>query len=103
MDWYDMGLDAFVDEIRFEDPAVGGDYTFRKANDYFEDKATPYTIMVGHWKGQETQFHAALYGINAENLDAYNAKIPFPVKVKFIQMTKGFKSVGFECPPLEEL
>ncbi len=103
VDWVDMGKDAFVDEIRFEDPAIGGDYTFRKANDYFEDRTTPYTIMVGHWKGGTTQFHAALYGINADNLEAYNAKIPFPVKVKFIQMKKGFKSVGFECPPLEEL
>lgn len=103
VDWVEMGEDAFVDEIRFEDPAVGGDYTFRKANDYFANRETPYTIMVGHWKEGTTQFHAALYGIDADNLDAYNAKIPFPVKVRFIPMTKGFKSVGFQAPLLEEL
>ena len=103
VDWVDMGLDAFVDEIRFEDSSVGGDYTFRKANDFFADKETPYTIMVGHWKDGITQFHAALYGITEDNLKEYTAKIPFPVKVRFIPMTKGFHSIGFQAPPLDEL
>ncbi|MFC6171847.1 Zn-ribbon domain-containing OB-fold protein [Loigolactobacillus jiayinensis] len=95
LDWYDMGDEAVIDEIRYEDSSVGGDYTFRKANDYFVDKS-PYCICVGHFPRGTEQFHAALYGVTEENKDELISQLPLKAKVKFIQLDGGFKSVGFE-------
>ncbi|QEA32109.1 Zn-ribbon domain-containing OB-fold protein [Secundilactobacillus malefermentans] len=96
VDWFDLGTEAVIDEIRYEDSSVGGDYTFRKANDYFVDKETPYCICVGHWPKGTEQFHAALYGVTEANKDELISKLPLPAKVHFIQLDGGFKTVGFE-------
>lgn len=97
-EWLLMGEEAVIDEIRFEDPSIGGDYTFRKANDFFEDKTEPYTICLGKFPEGTQRFHAALYGVTADNIDAWRAELPFTAKVHFIQMHGEFKSVGFEVP-----
>ena len=89
-----MGHEAIIDEIRYEDSSVGGDYTFRKANDYFVNKE-PYCISVGHFQEGTRQFHAALYGVTKDNIDELTSKLPFTAKVEFIQLDGGFKSVGF--------
>ncbi|MBZ9685217.1 zinc ribbon domain-containing protein [Clostridium estertheticum] len=94
LNWIDMGHEAIIDEIRYEDSSVGGDYTFRKANDYFVNKE-PYCICVGHFQEGTRQFHAALYGVTKDNVDELISKLPFNAKVEFIQMDGGFKSVGF--------
>jgi uncharacterized OB-fold protein len=92
--WIEMGDEAIIDEIRFEDSSVGGDYTFRKANDYFVDKE-PYCVSVGHFPIGTHQFHAALYGVNEDRLDELNSRLPIKAKVEFIQLDGGFKSIGF--------
>jgi len=94
LNWIDMGNEAIIDEIRYEDSSVGGDYTFRKANDYFVNKE-PYCISVGQFQEGTRQFHAALYGVTKDNVDELISKLPFTAKVEFIQMDGGFKSVGF--------
>ena len=93
-EWLEMGDEAVIDEIRYEDPSIGGDYTFRKANDFFADKAEPYTICLGKFPGGTARFHAALYGI----VDEWKIKLPFTAKVHYIQMNGDFKSVGLEIP-----
>ena len=94
VEWIEMGDEAIIDEIRFEDSSVGGDYTFRKANDYFVDKE-PYCISIGHFAGGTHQFHAALYGVDETRLDELTAQLPLTAKVELIQLDGGFKSVGF--------
>lgn len=93
LNWIEMGTEAIVDEIRFEHPGKAGDYTFAKANQYFVNKE-PYAICVGHFNGGN-QFHAALYGVNADNIDKLVSELPFAAKAEFMQMDGGFKSVGF--------
>lgn len=100
MDWIEMEQAPIVEEIRYEDSSVGGDYTFRKANQYFVDKA-PYCICVGRWPNGTEQFHAALYGITEENLEYWKSKLPFVAKVHLIQLDGDFKSVGLEVPDEE--
>lgn len=97
-DWIEMDGEAVIDEIRFEDPTIGGDYTFRKANEFFENKTEPYTICLGRFPAGTDRFHAALFGINKDNVEAWRAKLPFTAKVHFIQNSGDFKSVGFEVP-----
>lgn len=94
MNWLEMGDSAIIDEIRYEDSKVGGDYTFRKANDYFVDKE-PYCICVGHFAKGTEQFHGALYGVTEENKDELISQLPLEAQVEFIQLDGGFKSVGF--------
>jgi uncharacterized OB-fold protein len=94
LDWYDLGLEAFVDEIIFDDANAQGDYTFTKANQYFVHKEEPYCICVGHFK-EGTVFHAALYGVAPGNVDELRRNLPLTAKVEFMEMDGGFKSVGF--------
>lgn len=101
VDWIEMGHEAVIEEIRFEDSSVGGDYTFRKANDFFVDKSEPYTICIGHFPNGTHQFHAALYGITEENLPIWQSKLPFVAPVRYNQLD-GFKSVAFEVPKTEK-
>lgn len=98
VDWTEMGNEAIIEEIRFEDSSVGGDYTFRKANDFFADKETPYCISIGKFAIGTHPFHAALYGITEDNLAEWQAKLPFLASVHFIEMAGGFKAVGFKIP-----
>ena len=98
MDWIDMGNGATVQEIRYEDSSVGGDYTFRKANDYFADKSIPYTICVAQLENATCPTHFALYGITEENLPKWQAKLPFKAKLHFTPMAAGFHSLGLEVP-----
>lgn len=98
VDWIEMGKEAVIEEIRFEDSSVGGDYTFRKANDFFADRETPYCISVGKFPAGTHKFHAALYGINEHNLAEWKAKLPFVAPVHFIEMAGKFKAVGFKLP-----
>ena len=93
MNWVDMGHEAIIDEISYEDTDLAADYTFKKANDYFVNKEA-YSICVGHFPGGN-EFHAALYGVNKDNVAELISKIPFTANVEFIQMDGGFKSVGF--------
>lgn len=93
LDWVEMGKEAIIDEIIYDDTGMKGDYTFTKANQYFVNKEA-YSICVGHFEGGN-QFHAALYGVSRENLQDLIGKIPFAAKVEFIEMDGGFKSVGF--------
>lgn len=95
LNWIEMGDEAIIEEIRYEDSSVGGDYTFRKANDYFVNKQEPYCICIGHFPTGTRQFHAALYGVNEGNLQELTGKLPFTAKVEFMQLDGGFKSVGF--------
>ncbi|KRK69555.1 hypothetical protein [Lentilactobacillus buchneri] len=95
-----MGDEAIIDEIRFEDSSVGGDYTFRKADEFFTEK-DPYCVSVGHWPNGSHQFHAALYGVTEENKDDLITKLPLKAKVHLIQLNGGFKSVGFELEDVE--
>lgn len=95
VDWMDMGKEAIIEEIRFENINVAADYTFVKANANFVDKS-PYCISVGHFPEGTHQFHAALYGVNRENVAELTAKLPFAAEVKLIQMDGDFKSVGFK-------
>ena len=94
LDWYDLGLEATVDEIIIDDTSLTLDYTFTKANQYFVNKEEPYCICVGHFK-EGTAFHAALYGVTPANADELRRNLPLPAKVEFMQMDGGFKSVGF--------
>lgn len=94
LDWIEMGNDAIIDEIRFEDICAAADYTFTKANTYFVDKA-PYCICVGHFPTGSHQFHAALYGVTRDNVAELTAKLPIPATVSLIQLDGGFKAVGF--------
>jgi len=93
MKWLEMGDEATIDEIIYDDTSLKGDYTFTKANQYFVNKEA-YCICVGHFKGGN-QFHAALYGVPSDKVDALIGKLPFNAKVEFIQLDGGFKSVGF--------
>lgn len=95
LDWMDMGKEAIIEEIRFEDINAAVDYTFVKANAGFVDKS-PYCICVGHFPEGTHQFHAALYGVDRGNIAELTAKLPFTAEVKLIQMDGGFKSVGFK-------
>ena len=92
--WIDLGTEAVIDEIRFEDSSVGGDYTFRKADEFFVSKE-PYCVCVGHFPAGTHQFHAALYGVTEENKDELTSQLPFKADAEFIQLDGGFKSVGF--------
>lgn len=94
LNWFELGTKAIIDEIRYEDSSVGGDYTFRKANDYFVNKEL-YCICVGHFPRGTAQFHGALYGITMENKDELISRLPIEADVEFIQLDGGFKSVGF--------
>lgn len=98
VDWTEMGNDAVIEEIRFEDSSVGGDYTFRKANDFFANKEIPYCICVGKFPAGTHKFHAALYGINQDNLAQWKANLPFVAPVHYIEMAGDFKAVGFKIP-----
>ena len=98
MEWIDMGKFAIVQEIRYEDSSVGGDYTFRKANDYFADKSIPYTICVAQLENATCPTHFALYGITEENLPHWQKKLPFKAKLHFTPMAAGFHSLGLEVP-----
>ncbi|KGE18860.1 Zn-ribbon domain-containing OB-fold protein [Paenibacillus wynnii] len=93
LEWFDMGDEATIDEIIFENTNLKGDYTFAKANQNFVNKE-PYCICVGHFEGGNL-FHAALYGVNEDNVDEKISMLPITAKVEFIQMDGGFKSVGF--------
>lgn len=94
VEWIEMGDEAIIDEIRYEDSSVGGDYTFRKANDYFVDKEA-YCVSVGHFANGTHQFHAALYGVTEENFGELTSRLPLKATVNFIELDGGFKSVGF--------
>lgn len=94
LDWYNLGDEAIIDEIRYEDSTVGENYTFRKANEYFVTKE-PYCICVGHFQKGTHQFHAALFGVNEDNVEDLTNNLPIKANVEFIQMDGGFKSVGF--------
>lgn len=95
LDWIELGDEAMIDEIRFEDINAAEDYTFVKANALFVDKS-PYCICVGRFPNGTHQFHGALYGVTRENVKELTAKLPIKAKVKMIQLDGGFKSVGFE-------
>lgn len=97
VDWIEMEQLPIIEEIRYEDSSVGGDYTFRKANQYFVDQS-PYCICVGRWPNGSECFHGALYGITEENLAKWQAKLPFTAKIHMIQLDGDFKAVGFEVP-----
>jgi uncharacterized OB-fold protein len=98
MDWIEMGPTVVLDEIRFEDSSVGGDYTFRKGNPLFEKSfdVEPYCVSVAHFVNGTHQFHAALFGVTEENKDRLIDALPFEVDVKYIQLKKDFKSVGLQ-------
>lgn len=51
-----MGNEAVIEEVRFEDSRVGGDCTFRKVDDFFDDKETPYCICVGKFPQEPINF-----------------------------------------------
>ncbi len=93
LDWYDLGDEAYVDEIIFDNTSLAVDYTFTKANQYFVNKEEPYCISVAHFK-EGTVFHAALYGVSHENVDELKRNLPLKAKVEFMEMDGGFKSVG---------
>jgi uncharacterized OB-fold protein len=93
LDWYELGNEAIIDEIIFDDTSLTVDYTFRKANQFFVSKEA-YCICVGHFK-EGTVFHSALYGVAPDKVDELTGKLPFPAKVEFMEMDGGFKSVGF--------
>lgn len=95
LDWVDLGKEAIIEEIRFENINAAADYTFVKANEYFVDKKTPYCICVGRFPEGTHQFHAALYGIMPENVDEWTAKLPFIAKVRYNELVSGVRSVGF--------
>ena len=94
LDWYDLGDEALVDEIIIDDTSLTLDYTFTKANQYFVNKDEPYCICVGHFK-EGTEFHGALYGVTADNVDELKRHLPVTAKIEFMEMDGGFKSVGF--------
>jgi uncharacterized protein len=93
LDWYDLGDEAIIDEIFFDETGLKGDYTFTKANQYFVSKEA-YCVCTGHFK-EGTVFQAALYGIPHDKVGEMTGKLPFPAKLEFMQMDGGFKSVGF--------
>jgi len=95
LDWIDLGKEAIIEEIRFEDINAAVDYTFVKANAGFVDKSS-YCICVGRFPNGTHQFHGALYGVNRENVGELTSKLPFTADVKLIQLDGDFKSVGFK-------
>ncbi|WP_054509375.1 hypothetical protein [Chryseobacterium sp. ERMR1:04] len=88
-----MGNEAVIEEVRFEDSRVGGDCSFRKVDDFFDDKETPYSICVGKFPTGTHKFHAALYAVSEGK-----SGLPFVAPVHFIEMTRKLKSVGFKLP-----
>jgi len=93
LSWHDLGKDAVIDEILYDDTSLQGDYTFTKANQYFVNKEA-YCIGIGHFP-EGRPFHTALYGVNPSNLEQLRKRLPLAAEVEFIQMDGGFKSVGF--------
>lgn len=94
LDWWEMGNEAYIDEIIIDNTSLTADYTFTKANQYFVNKEEPYCICVAHF-ADGTEFHAALYGVTADNVEELNSALPVTAKVEFMEMDGGFKSVGF--------
>ena len=103
-EWVEMPHEIVIDEIRWEDSSVGGDYTWRKGNMFFKTKMQEerYCASVGHFEIEGGhQFHVALYGPTEENHRALEAMLPITVDVKFIEHTQDFLAVGAQVRQAE--
>lgn len=96
-DWVELPHELLLEEIRWEDTSVGGDYTWRKGNMFFktpmqEDRYCASVVKFDVPGANE--FHVPLYGVTEENYQALRTMLPFKVDVKFIEHTKDFLTVG---------
>ena len=97
VDWVEMPHELILEEIRWEDSSVGGDYTWRKGNMFFKTtmQEERYCASVCRFDVPGApSFHVALYGPTEENHRALEAMLPITVDVKYIDHTKDFLCVG---------
>lgn len=96
-EWVELPHELILKEIRWEDASVGGDYTWRKGNIFFEItmQEERYCASVVQFDVPGTDpFHCALYGATEGNYQVLRKMLPLKVDVRMIGHKKGFLSVG---------